>query len=206
MQDTSNLTLNKIQQAAIDDFLEKGFRGASLRQIVKHAGVTTGAFYGYFSSKEALFASIVEPHAQAIMANFMEAQLRFADLPKNEQPSHMGIESSSCIDWMVNYICEHRDPIKLLLSKAEGTSYENFVHNIVEVEVEYTLKYMDVLRELGYTVPRLDKTLCHIIASGMFGGIFEVVIHDIPKKQAMRDVGQLRAFYTAGWLALIEEK
>ena len=140
------------------------------------------------------------------MANFMEAQLRFADLPKNEQPSHMGIESSSCIDWMVDYICEHRDPIKLLLSKAEGTSYENFVHNIVEVEVEYTLKYMDVLRELGYTVPRLDKTLCHIIASGMFGGIFEVVIHDIPKNQAMRDVGQLRAFYTAGWLALIEEK
>lgn len=206
MQDTSNLTLNKIQQAAIDEFLEKGFRGASLRQIVKHAGVTTGAFYGYFSSKEALFASIVEPHAQAIMANFMEAQLRSADLPKNEQPSHMGIESSSCIDWMVDYICEHRDPIKLLLSKAEGTSYENFVHNIVEVEVEYTLKYMDVLRELGYTVPRLDKTLCHIIASGMFGGIFEVVIHDIPKKQAMRDVGQLRAFYTAGWLALIEEK
>lgn len=206
MQDTSNLTLNKIQQAAIDEFLEKGFRGASLRQIVKHAGVTTGAFYGYFSSKEALFASIVEPHAQAIMANFMETQLRFADLPKNEQPSHMGIESSSCIDWMVDYICEHRDPIKLLLSKAEGTSYENFVHNIVEVEVEYTLKYMDVLRELGYTVPRLDKTLCHIIASGMFGGIFEVVIHDIPKKQAMRDVGQLRAFYTAGWLALIEEK
>lgn len=206
MQDTSNLTLNKIQQAAIDEFLEKGFRGASLRQIVKHAGVTTGAFYGYFSSKEALFASIVEPHAQAIMAHFMEAQLRFADLPKNEQPSHMGIESSSCIDWMVDYICEHRDPIKLLLSKAEGTSYENFVHNIVEVEVEYTLKYMDVLRELGYTVPRLDKTLCHIIASGMFGGIFEVVIHDIPKKQAMRDVGQLRAFYTAGWSALIEEK
>ena len=47
MQDTSNLTLNKIQQAAIDEFLEKGFRGASLRQIVKHAGVTTGAFsYG----------------------------------------------------------------------------------------------------------------------------------------------------------------
>lgn len=36
MQDTSNLTLNKIQQAAIDEFLEKGFRGASLRQIVKH--------------------------------------------------------------------------------------------------------------------------------------------------------------------------
>ena len=43
-------TLEKIQQTALDEFLEKGFLGASLRQIVKHAGVTTGAFYGYFSS------------------------------------------------------------------------------------------------------------------------------------------------------------
>ena len=43
MQDTSNLTLNKIQQAAIDEFLEKGFRGASLRQIVKQ-GHFTGIF------------------------------------------------------------------------------------------------------------------------------------------------------------------
>ena len=58
-------TRDQIQRAAIREFWEKGFRGASLRQIVKNAGVTTGAFYGYFSSKEALFASIVEPHAAA---------------------------------------------------------------------------------------------------------------------------------------------
>ena len=115
MQDTSNLTLNKIQQAAIDEFLEKGFRGASLRQIVKHAGVTTGAFYGYFSSKEALFASIVEPHAQALMAHFMQAQLQFADLPKDEQPSHMGIESSACVDWMVVVMCDLRVPLLLFV-------------------------------------------------------------------------------------------
>ena len=39
-------TLEKIQQTALDEFLEKGFLGASLRQIVKHAGVTTGAVKG----------------------------------------------------------------------------------------------------------------------------------------------------------------
>ena len=55
MQDTSNLTLNKIQQAAIDEFLEKGFRGASLRQIVKHAGVTTGAFLWIFFQQRSLY-------------------------------------------------------------------------------------------------------------------------------------------------------
>ena len=67
MEETTATTLEKIQDAAMEEFLDKGFLGASLRQIVKNAGVTTGAFYGYFSSKEALFASIVEPHAKALM-------------------------------------------------------------------------------------------------------------------------------------------
>ena len=39
-------TLARIHQAAMEEFLEKGFADASLRQIVKNAGVTTGAFYG----------------------------------------------------------------------------------------------------------------------------------------------------------------
>lgn len=203
MEEKSNATLEKIHEAAMAEFLDKGFQGASLRQIVKNAGVTTGAFYGYFSSKEALFASIVEPHAAALMGRFMEAQTSFSELPEQEQPEHMGLESSQCVNWMVDYICDHREPVKLLLCKAEGTSYEHFVHNMVEVEVEYTLRYMDVLLRLGREVPELSQSLCHIIASGMFNGLFEIVVHDMPKEQALRDVEQFRTFYTGGWLKLM---
>ena len=205
MEERSTATLEKIQQAALAEFLDKGFLGASLRQIVKNAGVTTGAFYGYFSSKEALFNAIVEPHAAALMGRFMEAQTTFAELPEKEQPEHMGLESGRCVDWMVDYICAHREPVKLLLCCAEGTSYEHFVRNMVELEVEYTQRYMEVLRRLGRDIPVLDKSLCHIIASGMFNGIFEIVVHDMPRDQAMRDVDQLRAFYTAGWSKLMGE-
>lgn len=165
--------------------------------------MTTGAFYGYFSSKEALFNALVEPHAAAIMGKFMEAQTSFAELPEEQQPSHMGVESGTYLDWMVDYICQHREPVKLLLTRSEGTSYEHFVHNMVEAEVEYTLQYMEVLRRLGKDIPELDKSLCHIIASGMFNGIFEIVVHDMPREQALRDVDQLRDFYTAGWLKLM---
>ena len=203
MVESSSATLEKIQQAALTEFLDKGFLSASLRQIVKNAGVTTGAFYGYFSCKEALFASIVEPHAAALMGRFMEAQTSFAGRPEAEQPEHMGEDSESCLDWMVDYICQNREPVKLLLCRAEGTGYESFVHNMAEVEVEYTLRYMEVLRRLGRRVPTLSRSLCHIIASGMFNGLFEVVIHDMPYEQALRDVKQLRAFYTAGWLELV---
>ena len=196
-------TRDNILRAAMAEFLDKGFQGASLRQIVKNAGVTTGAFYGYFSSTEALFIALVEPHAAALMGRFMEAQTSFAELPEEQQPEHMGVESSDCVHWMVEYICQHRQPVKLLLTRAEGTGYEHFVHNMVEVEVEYTLQYMEVLRRLGREVPQLSRSLCHIIASGMMGGIFEIVIHDMPREQALRDVDQLRDFYTAGWLKLM---
>ena len=203
MEEKTSATLESIEQAAMQEFLEKGFQGASLRQIVKNAGVTTGAFYGYFSSKEALFNALVEPHASALMGRFMKAQTSFAELPEEEQVSHMGDESGNYVRWMVDYICQHRDPVKLLLTRSEGTSYERFVHNMVEVEVEYTLRYIEVLRHLGKDVPELSNSICHIIASGMFNGLFEIAIHDMPKKQALQYVEQFRTFYTGGWLSLM---
>ncbi len=61
-------------------------------------------------------------------------------------------------------------------------------------------RYMETLCRLGYSIPELSPSLCHIIASGMLGGLVEIVVHDIPQEQALRDVEQLREFYTAGWL------
>ena len=59
MNETEQTTLNLILSAAMQEFLEKGFKSASLRNIVKIAGVTTGAFYGYYHSKEDLFEAMV---------------------------------------------------------------------------------------------------------------------------------------------------
>lgn len=203
MEKQESVTLEKIQQIAIAEFLDKGFRGASLRQIVRNAGVTTGAFYGYFSCKEALFASIVEPHAKALMNKFVDAQLSFSSLPSNEKPQHVGVESGEYIDWVVEYVYEHKDPVKILFSCAEGTSYDNFIHNMVEIEEEATLNYLDTLRQMGKDIPTMDKSLCHIIASTMFDSIFEIVIHDIPYDEAKRNIKLLRDFYSAGWQRLM---
>lgn len=83
-------TLERISQAAMEEFFKKGFPRASLRQIVKCAGVTTGNFYGYFSSKKTLFSSIVEPHADILMSKYMDAHSSFSKLPAEKQPEHMG--------------------------------------------------------------------------------------------------------------------
>ena len=204
MEEKSTATLEKIQQAAMEEFSEKGFQGASLRQIVKQAGVTTGAFYGYFSSKEALFASIVQQGGALCLHR--GASRRCAD-----GPVHGGTDRL-CRDARAGAAGTHGtgvQPVRPLdgglhlRPPGEGTSYEHFVHNMVEVEVEYTLQYLEVLHRLGHESPQLDAQLCHIIASGMFNGIFEIVVHDMPKEQAMHYVDQLRDFYTAGWLKLI---
>lgn len=203
MSEAEQTTLELIQEAAREEFLEKGFQSASLRNIVKMAGVTTGAFYGYFSSKEALFASIVEPHAKEVMGRFMSAQVAFAELPKEEQPGHMGKESAECIDWLIEYVYAHHADFKILICCSEGTPYEHFIHSMVEVEVEYTLRYIGVLKSLGHQVPRIDRDLCHMIASGMLEGIFEVIRHDMPIDCARGFIKQLSEFYTAGWMKIM---
>ena len=48
MSEAEQTTLHLIHSAAMQEFLEKGYKSASLRNIVKTAGVTTGAFYGYY--------------------------------------------------------------------------------------------------------------------------------------------------------------
>lgn len=203
MSEAEQTTLELIHEAAKSEFLEKGFQAASLRNIVRTAGVTTGAFYGYFSSKEALYASIVEPHAAAVMGRFMTAQTDFARLPMEEQPEHMGKESAECVRWMIDYMYDHLEDFKILICCSDGTPYENFIDSMVDVEVEYTFRYIEVLKKLGKQVPELDRNLCHMIASGMFEGVFEVIRHHMPKERAIIFIEQLREFYTAGWMKIM---
>lgn len=54
-------TERNILQAALTLMRERGFDKVSIRDICKEAGITTGAFYHHFSSKEALLESGFAP-------------------------------------------------------------------------------------------------------------------------------------------------
>lgn len=203
MSNEESTTLKNILSAGKAEFLEKDFNSASLRNIVKTAGVTTGAFYGYFSGKEALFAALVEEHAKAIMNIFMSAQESFGELSDEEKINHMGVESRTSLNEIVDYIYEHFDEFKLILCKSEGTSYENFIHNMVEIEVEETYQFIDALRSQGKRVPNIEKAVCHMIVSGMFSGIFELIEHDMKKENAKKYVSEFQDFYIAGWSKIL---
>ena len=55
----SRETIEKLLMSAKKEFIEKGYMKASLRNICKDAGVTTGALYFFFQDKEDLFAKVV---------------------------------------------------------------------------------------------------------------------------------------------------
>ena len=89
MSDEEKSTLERILEAARHEFVGKGFKSASLRNIVKEAGVTTGAFYGYFTSKEELFDALVGEKYETFMGMYRSTQEDFKRLPSREQIEQM---------------------------------------------------------------------------------------------------------------------
>ena len=69
-------THKKILDCGKKIFKEQGFEKANLRAICKSAGVTTGAFYGHFEDKEALFSELVEPIVSQIQALMLCMKIR----------------------------------------------------------------------------------------------------------------------------------
>ena len=53
-------------EAGKQEFLEKGFQGASMRGIASRLSVTTGALYRYYTDKESLFDVLVEEPARVL--------------------------------------------------------------------------------------------------------------------------------------------
>jgi AcrR family transcriptional regulator len=59
-QDRAERTRNAILDAAAEVFDQRGFSGASLSDILAKAGVTKGALYFHFTSKEELARAVIE--------------------------------------------------------------------------------------------------------------------------------------------------
>ena len=186
MEQRAPKTREKILESGQREFLDKGFLRASLRMIVREAGVTTGAFYGYFSSKEALFDALVEKEETFFMTRFIQAQKAFTLLEPQEQTRQLGDVSRNCMLELMDYMYSHRQAFLLLLTKAEGTH-----------------RYLDVLAKLGSPVQSMAPWLEHVLLSGMFSAYFEPLLHDVGREEAMDMVKQIQAFYLAGWKQLM---
>lgn len=192
-------TEKNILNTARKHFLKDGFSGASLRNIVKDAGLTTGAFYKYYPTKEALFDALTDPYIEHIYQIYDRIVEDFEKLSAKEQTSNMSDTSGDGMDQMIDYIYEHYDNFRLLLKCGDSGKFETFIHNMVDREMRSSLEYVKKMREDGIEIPIVGESLMHMIYTGFFSSIFQIIEHDIDKEIAKRNVHKLREFNTGGW-------
>ena len=192
-------TEKNILNTARKHFLKDGFSGASLRNIVKDAGLTTGAFYKYYPTKEALFDALTDPYIEHIYQIYDRIVEDFEKLSAKEQTSNMSDTSGDGMDQMIDYIYEHYDNFRLLLKCGDSGKFELFIHNMVDREMRSSLEYVKKMKEDGIEIPIVGESLMHMIYTGFFSSIFQIIEHDIDKETAKRNVHKLREFNTGGW-------
>lgn len=192
-------TEKNILNTARKHFLKDGFSGASLRNIVKDAGLTTGAFYKYYPTKEALFDALTDPYIEHIYQIYNRVVEDFEKLSAKEQTSNMSDTSGDGMDQMIDYIYEHYDNFRLLLKCGDSGKFETFIHNMVDREMRSSLEYVKKMKEDGIEIPIVGESLMHMIYTGFFSSIFQIIEHDIDKETAKRNVHKLREFNTGGW-------
>lgn len=196
-------TKKKIREVGKREFLKKGFKEASLNHIVAEAGFTKGAFYGYYADKAALFEDLVSSAAEGLVNQFKAAQEAHFDLIPENQAAQSRELSTQYLRHFLDYIYKHFDAFKLILCCADGTKYENYIHDLVELDVARTEQYFTALRNRGRLKGDASPELHHMITSAYFTAVFETVVHDMPREKAVGYIEELAVFFNSGWDGLL---
>lgn len=199
MSEKAEKTREKILDTAIKHFLRDGFSGASLRCIVKDAGLTTGAFYKYYPTKEMLFDALVDPYVEHIYEIYDGILAEFEKLSALDQTNNMSTCATDGMDQMVDYIYDHYDHFRLLLKCGDSGKYEDFIHNMVDREMKSSHKYMQTMKKSGMDLSNVDESLMHMIYTVFFCSAFQIIEHDMNRDIAKKNVHQLKEFNMGGW-------
>jgi AcrR family transcriptional regulator len=109
--------------AARAEFVRKGIRGARIEDITAACGLSKGAFYLHFESKEALFGEVV----QGLTArDYVERSPRYARFVELEVQHDMHALESM---W------DYRDVVDVLIRGSQGTPFESLIWQLVDREV-----------------------------------------------------------------------
>ena len=123
----------KIITAAREEFMTYGFTAASMRRIAAAAGMSVAGLYKHFTSKEEMFAALVEPACQGLISLY---RLEVAEEQAALQTESLGDKWSQGGDakMAMVFIYDHLDAFRLLICKSAGTRYESFLHDLSEAE------------------------------------------------------------------------
>ena len=185
-------TRDAIVAAARREFLSKGFHEASLRSIASEAGVTTGAIYGYFSSKEALLGAAV-------------GNVEFESRSIEERSfSNMGAYEEHVQLRIIDYIYDHHDEFSLIAQHPVATRWERDLDRLAELEVRSTRAYGSELRAAGWDVRDPNPLVLEVIARQFFQALLQPIVRGVGREEARAFMTEYGRFYYEGARALME--
>ncbi len=194
---------DRLLKAAREEFLEKGYERASLRDIAARATSSKGAIYVRYSDKEALLDAVVGPALDGLCDLLENTLGTYVDLPAKEKRASRDAYADQGIEAMVDYLYDHFSEFKIVVDMG-GAKFEGLLHRLIELELATSYDY---LKTAGGPAPMrasVEPELLHIIVSGYFSGIFQVIAHDLSRDKAKACVASLSSFYRAGWAVLFE--
>lgn len=184
---------------AKNEFLDKGFNDASLRVIAQKAGVSTSTIYTRYLDKEGLFRHLIEGKCAEIKQYISKGLSEFGELSNDKQVEKQQEYSDNGFDGLLDIIYNNFDESKLLINCAPSVLYEDFFESIVEIDMESTKKFLQIVGSKAYNQGRITDGFLHVVSSAFYSGFFEIVKHDMPKDEAMSYIKELRIFYNSGW-------
>lgn len=192
-------THKKVLAAAKEEFSEYGFEKASMRRIGERCGLTAAGLYRHCKDKSDLFDQIVGPAVEE-MERWIDEHVEQSR--KNlDDPDALFRDTE--IDMVEELVFPHMDDYRILLTGAQGTRYENFLHDLVESQAEITGSFIDAMELRGYPVKRVSDNEMHLLLSAYVTALFEPVIHGFTLDEAMRCLRTVEAFFMPGWKMLM---
>ena len=190
----------KILAAARDEFMEYGYGNASMRRIGERCGMTAAGLYRHCRDKEDLFREVVTPSVKRI-DDWQKAHIGRSI--KALESDEVDLFKDSEIDMMRDIIYPNMEEYRLLLTKAQGTPYENFLHDLTEQHQKKMLEFLPLLYEKGKVPRKIDPKELHLLLSAYVTAMFEPVIHGYSQEEAYRCLDTLEAFFLPGWKQIL---
>lgn len=166
----------RILESAKEEFLQKGFLNASLQEICKNAGVTTGALYKRFSGKEELFCTLVEDTIKDLEQTYEMKAAQLETLSDEELKRAWEMDEDYML-WWFRFLFDRYDGMRLLLTCSEGTKYSNFEHDWVEKMCRATYAYYLEARRRKLTAKDVSERELHVTLSAFWMTIYEPLVH-----------------------------
>ena len=193
------LTHTKILKSAKKLFLENGYERTNLRDICNGANVTNGAFYRHFTSKDALFSELVQPCVNHMYDIYDKSEEICYDKLTSESIVPSIEEGNKFIIYLLNYIYDNFDEFKLLIKCADGTSQDSFIEDLVNLEVQESVRFFNEAKNIGINLTIPNESTIHILSHSYFASLFECIEHEFTKEHALKNVDNIVRFFNAGW-------